>query len=336
MELPGSKKKLSPDFYEATIRPSTRSGLDTRLNTPSGQHAHGAAPNPNDVLRLANQSQGVTPGSLSGAPRWRGDNHLEQLTRNLARVAHPGPGSRDLGAGDRPLLGEHPAGVQLDEGAPMAARHKLKPLYQRGEGSTWLPPRLRGGEGVQKYFGASLPPLSPLFPLPPPSPQSMHEEENRAPDSLTGGVPLALSEAKQPVPPCHGEEAPKVDNLSPSDADDAGMMGGGSNEVAPSPHNQSNALDQSSGHGRRLEEDQRARVRSNPCNIVPFKRPLKNVNNSYDDFNTMDSQYYDTEAAPFPGSCTCHYTSHCEAGAALSAGESTSQGNQRSRGIIMF
>jgi hypothetical protein len=31
MELPGSKKTLSPDFYEAAIRPSTRSGLDTRL-----------------------------------------------------------------------------------------------------------------------------------------------------------------------------------------------------------------------------------------------------------------------------------------------------------------
>jgi hypothetical protein len=31
MELPDGKKTLPPDFYEATIKPSTRSGLDTRL-----------------------------------------------------------------------------------------------------------------------------------------------------------------------------------------------------------------------------------------------------------------------------------------------------------------
>ena len=106
----------------------------------------------------------------------------------------------------------------------------------------------------------------------------MHEEDHIAPGSPTGWVPFVHFEAKQPVPPCHGEEAPKVDNLSPNDANYADMMGEGSDEVAPSPHNQSNAPNQSSGHGRSLEEDQKARVRANPCNIVPFKRPLKNVN----------------------------------------------------------
>jgi hypothetical protein len=95
------------------------------------------------------------------------------------------------------------------------------------------------------------------------------------------------------------------------------MMGRASNEVAPSPHNQSNVPNQSSDPGRRLEEDQRARATANPCNIVPFKRPLKNVNNSYDDFSTMDRQYYETQASPLPGSCACHCTGHCQAGAAL-------------------
>ena len=145
----------------------------------------------------------------------------------------------------------------------------------------------------------------------------MHEEEYIAPGSPTGGVPFAHFEARQPVPPCHGEEAPKVDNLSPNDANYADMMGEGSNEVAPSPCSQSNAPNQSSGHGHSLEEDQRARVRTNPCNVVPFKCPLKNINISYDGISTMDSHYYDTGAAPFPGSCTCHYTDHCETSAAF-------------------
>jgi hypothetical protein len=89
----------------------------------------------------------------------------------------------------------------------------------------------------------------------------MHEEGHRAPDNLTGGAPLAISKARQPVPPYHGKEASKIDNLSLSDADNTGVMGRASNKVAPSPHNQSNVPNQSSDPGRRLEEDQRARVR---------------------------------------------------------------------------
>ena len=100
--------------------------------TPSGQLTHGAGLDPINLLRPANQSPRVTRGSLVGTPEWRRD--------------HPHKFEK--------MNGDH------------------KPPYQRGGGSTWLPPRLRGGEGVQKYCGTSPPPLPPLPTSPTPLPPS--------------------------------------------------------------------------------------------------------------------------------------------------------------------